>query len=398
MRKTGNFGLPTAGTAGGMDLHAPSAAGTFPAAIQLKEEITTMTRTRETGIMAAICAVMLAFCMTAAGCDNGTTPNNNQMFDPGAIPLTHDTFMDGRLTTYVKYNWYTFTGEEKKFYQIQWNSGGSDSYGDGTKTASSVYVTGFTDDGSLLFNAVSNGWTSLPTISPGNKTVFLMVTSANPGTYSIRYFNPAITPPQQAISISTAIGGPFGVSLSWSISNQTGDIEGYRVYRSSAADDEPTQLADVTTSISSYLDTGAAAGTMYHYQVKPWNDRGEGQGSRVVSLTRIAESDIRTLSFDDRVEDEMASTDQVHWYKFDAGTTGKTIDLIWNDRYSGDGTYTGDIIVSAYKIDGSSIFLNQDSAWTAPKTISNASGWVYLMVKSGNYYPGTYSLICTEKP
>jgi len=69
------------------------------------------------------------------------------------------------------------------------------------------------------------------------------------------------------------------------------------------------------------------------------------------------------------------------WYSFNV-TNGTTYYIWWNDKGEGDGTNTLDIKADAYYIaDGSSIFLEIDSAWTNPKIFkATSTGKVKLKV------------------
>jgi hypothetical protein len=73
------------------------------------------------------------------------------------------------------------------------------------------------------------------------------------------------------------------------------------------------------------------------------------------------------------------SSDQ--WYRFYV-IQGTTYYVWWNDGYSGDGSKTLDIIVSAYYSNGTPIFWEEDSAWTFPIPFySSSSGYIYLKVE-----------------
>jgi hypothetical protein len=312
------------------------------------------------------------------------TTNGSNGFDPGAIALTHNTFANGIMSNYDRFVWYKFSGESGKTYQIQWNSS---SHGDGTKTCTNVYVTAFSESGSVFFVNTADGWASSPTISPGNKTVYILVTTtSNGGTYDIRYFDSAATPPQQGLAISKTVGGPTWISLTWNSIIATG----YNLYRSTSEDGEYEKIATVTNT--TYTDRAANEGTNF-YKVSAYNSIGEGVTSKVVSTAYSTAEDItRGTSIDGRI----SAAGKNNWYKFTA-EAGKTYELRWNDSYQGDKTKTVDIYVSGFRSDSSSIFSDQDSAWTTPRTISGVSGIVYLMVRASGTTTGTYAIEYTEK-
>jgi uncharacterized repeat protein (TIGR02543 family) len=86
------------------------------------------------------------------------------------------------------------------------------------------------------------------------------------------------------------------------------------------------------------------------------------------------------------------------WYSFSV-TSGKTYYVWWNDSVpttGGDGTKTLNVRVNAsYYINGSSIFTDEDAAWTAPKQFkATSNGTVKLRVypnTSGN--TGTFAIV-----
>jgi len=71
------------------------------------------------------------------------------------------------------------------------------------------------------------------------------------------------------------------------------------------------------------------------------------------------------------------------WYTFNVAA-GTTYRVWWNESGNtfGDGSKSLDVYVSAYYSDGTSIFIDADSAWATPRTITpTANGTVYLKVK-----------------
>jgi hypothetical protein len=316
----------------------------------------------------------------------GTTEGNN-WFEPNAVLLTHNTFADGVMTNYARTAWYKFSGESGKTYQVQWNTA---IYGDGIKTCSHVYVTAFSDNGSIFFTNIYNGWASPQMIVPNSETVYLMVTTSDSGTYAIKYFAIAELPPQEPLTISAA-WEPGRISLTWN----SATAANYYLYRSTSADGEYEKIA--TLKDTSYKDTQLAGGATYYYKVSAFNSIGEGTQSQAVSIAYAAESTIIDLTSGTSLDGSISSAGESDWYKFTADS-GKTYEVKWNDSGQGDKTKTVDIRVSAFKSDGSSIFSNQDSAWTTPQTISNVSGTVYLRVNTySSSSTGTYAIEYAEK-
>jgi hypothetical protein len=340
--------------------------------------------------------LMLMGCPTEGGNENGNgnenengggTTEDDNWFEPKAVLLTHNTFADGVMTNYARTAWYKFSGESGKTYQVQWNSA---TYGDGTKTCSYVYVTAFSDSGSVFFTNTYNGWTSPQIIFPRSETVYLLVTTSYSGTYAIKYFDIGSLPPQEAMTLSAA-WEPWGIGLSWNSSAAAN----YYLYRSTSADGEYEKIA--TLKNTNYKDTQLAGGTTYYYKISASNSIGEGTQSQAVSIVYVAESTLIDLTSGTSQDGSISSAGEYDLYKFTA-ESGKTYEVKWNDLYQGDKTKTVDIKVSAFKSDGSSIFSNYDSAWTTPQTISNVSGAVYLRVNAfSNDRTGTYAIEYTEK-
>jgi hypothetical protein len=337
-----------------------------------------------------ISGIVLVFGLMLTGCptDGGGTTEDNNWFEPNAVLLTHNTFADGVINSYDKTAWYKFSGESGKVYQVQWNSS---TYGDGTKTCSYVYVTAFSDSGSVFFSDISNGWASPQIIFPKSETVYLMVTTSSSGTYAIRYFEIGSLPPQEVMTLSAAWEPWRGeeISLTWNSSAAAN----YYLYRSTSTDGEYEKIAILKNT--SYKDTQLVMGTTYYYKVSAYNSIGEGTQSQAVSIVYTAESTITTLTSGTSHDGSISSAGESDWYKFTADSR-KTYEVKWNDSYQGDNTKTVDIQVRAFKSDGTYIF-SQDSAWKTPQTISNVSGPVYLRVTAYSTGTGTYAIEYTEK-
>jgi hypothetical protein len=85
----------------------------------------------------------------------------------------------------------------------------------------------------------------------------------------------------------------------------------------------------------------------------------------------------------------ISAASEVHWYSFPAAS-GTFYFMRW-DETGGSGSYTGNIRVSAYQADGTTLFTTIDSGYTAPQTImGDYTGTVYLRV-SGSA-PGSYAV------
>jgi hypothetical protein len=95
----------------------------------------------------------------------------------------------------------------------------------------------------------------------------------------------------------------------------------------------------------------------------------------------------------------ISPTGDIDWYKFTA-VSGKTYLLTWDDGATpNSGTYTGDIMVTVYQSDGSTILKGIDCAGNgyASRIISGYTGTVYVKVQAYQQYswstpatPSTY--------
>jgi hypothetical protein len=92
----------------------------------------------------------------------------------------------------------------------------------------------------------------------------------------------------------------------------------------------------------------------------------------------------------------------VDWYSF-AATAGTTYRIWWNERsLDGNGTKTGDVVVGAWRADGTLIFggtnIDEDSGWADPQTIpaSATDSTVYVRIHpwgADPYTRGTYGVV-----
>lgn len=86
------------------------------------------------------------------------------------------------------------------------------------------------------------------------------------------------------------------------------------------------------------------------------------------------------------VDDSFTASTQINYYSFNV-ISGSTYYVWWNDRYSGNGTKTTDVYVTAQYSTGSSSeapFTRVDSAWGEPRSFTATStGTVTLSVSGG---------------
>jgi hypothetical protein len=80
------------------------------------------------------------------------------------------------------------------------------------------------------------------------------------------------------------------------------------------------------------------------------------------------------------VDGSVPSGSSVMWYSFNV-TSGTTYYVWWNDKYEGNSTKTGDVVVSASYSSGTDIFTVEDSGWDYPKSFTaSTSGTVKIKV------------------
>jgi hypothetical protein len=326
-----------------------------------------------------------------------------------AIALSITKWKNGSVAT-GEAKWYKFEATSGTSYRVQWkdknNKPASDNY------TSWVKVTAYQSDGTTnisTINETTSGWESPKTVSNVSGTVYLKIepyssSTSYAGTYTIRFFDPAIVVPQVPITISSASATPGStVVVSWNSVLSTSGVSGYRVYRSNTETGTFTQIgSDITSySTASYTDTNVIAGSTYWYKVAAYNSIGEGDKSDAKQSDTVPATSVGTSLTIGAAITEGTMATQVDWYKFEA-VSGTTYKLQWADSWEKpDGsTYTAVVRVSAFKSDGTPITGIQKTTlgWKTPKTISGVSGTVYIRVEAyissinGNPYTGTYGI------
>jgi len=319
-----------------------------------------------------------------------------------AITLSITKWKEGSVAT-GEAKWYKFDAASEAKYNVQWKDEDfSDDY------TAWIKVTAYKSDGTTKISGIdgATGWSYPRPVSGVSGTVYLKVEPYNSiasyaGTYAIRFYDPAVVVPQIPLSISSVKATPVpNIIITWSYIYSTGGVTGVNVYRSTSETGTYTKLGTVTgTLTSSYTDTTVTAGNTYWYKVASYNSVGERDKSDAMSDTVPNASSVKSLTVGTTstalTEDTIGT--EVIWYKFTA-TSGITYNVQWADSWQKpDGsTYTGDILVSAFKSDGTSIFQNYDDGWTSPRTVSSVSGTVYIKVEAyiynGAAKTGTYGI------
>jgi len=357
---------------------------------------------------------------TDNGTDNGTTNGadnstgtETETIDTAdgssieqAITLSITQWKEGEVAT-GEAKWYKFEAASETSYRVQWKDKYEKSDSD-TYTAW-IKVTAYQSDGttkiSNIDESASLGLTLPRTVSGVSGTVYLKVepyssNASYAGTYTIRFYDPAIVVPQVPMSISYVSATPVPtVVVSWDYS--TSGVTGYRLYRSSTETGEYTKIgADITNYYtSSYTDTSVSAGNTYWYKVAAYNSVGEGEKSDAKQSDTVPAASVGTsLTIGTEKTDCTISTaTQVDWYTFTA-VSGTTYKLQWEDHWDSStgsfssSSYTGVVQVSAFKSDGTPILRNSIEGWSYPSTVSGVSGTVYIKVIAYSTYTGTYGI------
>jgi hypothetical protein len=304
-------------------------------------------------------------------------------------------------------------------YFVWWNERGN---GDGTKTAN-VQVQARYDDDAIIFNNVNTGYANqwvdtswaAPTSFNADKTgtVDLRVRPlngliANIGSYGIVCSTSDTRPLKgSAELLSVAPNNPAGTPTTELILTFDTVVPGLSASDISLA--MPDSLFGVTKGtlsgtgpsynlgISSPLD-GTVTVTIRN------NDLLAITGSPQDVDVYADDSLIPTLVEDQWKNGELLEAGDIDWYKISL-TADTTYNIWWNgrpmDTRYGAGDKTGDVVVGAYKTDGTVIFGGTNVAvgdgWTTPQTISSTTdSTVYIRVRpynAGASYCGTYGIV-----
>jgi fibronectin type 3 domain-containing protein len=128
------------------------------------------------------------------------------------------------------------------------------------------------------------------------------------------------------------------VDLSWSA---VADATGYRVERSADAATW-TPVIDTPAGVTSYSDTGLAAGTTYHYRIMATNAAGASPPSPVVTATTEAAVDLTPPSPPAELTAVSAKRRvNLSWSaSTDAGGSGLAGYTVWRSTAGASGSFT----------------------------------------------------------
>jgi hypothetical protein len=327
-------------------------------------------------------------------------------------PLTLGSWVSGTLVNGTDVFWYQFT-ESPGAYRVQ----GDDTYGSGgynAKCSLWIYVING-NSGSIALDSQAMSYTTpRPVDIVSGDTVYVKVaasfsSNANIGSYAVRYYDPATSPPVAAPTISnpsptipSSVAIPGGCSIMWGWNTNSGPTpDSYKIYRSNSAtwDPSPVPIATVTGII--YFDSAVSAGTQYWYKVSAANTSGEGPSSTAITLTATTQlaASIPVLTLksgeDDWTNGSFAASTDEAWYQFTPTSSGVYL-LQWDDGYhTTTDTSLARSYVSAYKAaNGSTALARTVNGYTTPKSITVTLGeTVYVkVVPTSASYLGNYAI------
>jgi hypothetical protein len=318
--------------------------------------------------------------------------------------LTEDNWIDGDISSPGVVDWYTVTAAADTTYYLQWDDG----YNIGTGSSKTLYgsVSIYRSDGTPVFLTVG-GFMYPATVSVNaGEIVYVRVEgweTTVTGTYAIRYYDPATSPPQFYPSDIAVQGNPASSSvITWGLWDTLIDsATGYKVYR---ADTIGGTYEFVGTAIGgdspSFTDTPVSAGATYFYKVCAVNANGRGPFSPPVSdrIPVPAPGTGAALTVNAWTDGDISASGEVDWYTVTAGAAG-TYYVQYNDSYDGEGGKTLFGWISAYRSDGTPVFTRQFQRFTYPQEVGLSAGETISVRVEGHststpgvYTTGTYAV------
>jgi hypothetical protein len=354
---------------------------------------------------------------------------------PSATPLTISQWTDGEITAASNGAvWYSFNVTAGTAYNVWWNESGAN--GNNTKTLN-VSVRGFYSDGDSVsgFSTITTAWATAQSFtSTKSGTVYLKVTpytSTQTGTFGIVYNTGtpaerpdlAFTPPSTPLTADEWKDGTItssSGSVAWHSLTVTADTPYYFWWNESGINGNGIKALDISvtaydsegsvisgfssidtawTTAKSYTPT--ADGTLY-LRVAPYSSSNTGTYGIVYSETTTRPVVLFNppnpiaLTTDVWANGELTSSIREVWYSFTV-TSGTAYRVWWNDPYGGNSTKTGDVKVSGFYSNGTSIFTDVDTAWDTARTITaTANDTVYLKVIPYSSGSGTFGIVYSD--
>ncbi|MCL1836542.1 MAG: hypothetical protein FWG46_03240 [Treponema sp.] len=375
-----------------------------------------------------------------------TPPGNGTEASP--YQLAHNMWASGEISNKDGEVWYSFPVTEGTRYRIWWND---KKQGDGTKTgdiavaAKYKTINYFTFGSSGSSTTVDNGWNSAQLITGlEDDTILLRVvpydrSENNTGTYSIvystGYYRPGLAIPLTGnIWADGEITGTTPDYEHWYSFDVT-EGETYHVWwnkRGASYDGDGTKTGNI--AVMAYNQNGSTIfgnyGSSYDTVDRAWNApqtiTATANGAvylRVIASGRssssmgtygivyttgpvrpsiepfVAPSVAQALTANVWADGEIIDETGEDWYSFPV-TAGTTYRVWWNDSKQGNSYKNGDVAVSAWHQNGTTLFggMNNivDSGWTTAQSFTAASnGTVYIRViplNRDNAGAGTYGV------
>jgi hypothetical protein len=338
-----------------------------------------------------------------------------------ATPLLENLWADGNLQDLNVLDWYKITVSAGTTYYVWWNDSAN---GDDSKTAD-VAVGAWKADGTNIFGSsnttVDHGWSgsSVPqTIPPSatDSTVYVRVrswggTNSNYlGTYGVVYSSVNSRP---AVRYPDDIPVTFN-SVSANGESGTATTELTLVFSEAIAN---LSAADITLNMNGPFSftkgTLSGNGPSYTLGVSSAMDgtlivKVEKKGyyitgsPQTVDIHGSGSIAINPLVEGVWTDGELLSGSSVDWYTITA-SVGKTYRIWWNDENAGDGSKEADVVVGAWRANGTNIFggsiTSVDSGWSTAQSFTvTENGTVYVRVmpyNTNNTFAGTYGIVFT---
>jgi len=265
-----------------------------------------------------------------------------------------DTLLSANTTYYYKVSSYNSSGESSLSTYYDYATTSSSSGGLGSEFNPISLGAGIWTDGSITLSG-SAVWYSFNVAYGNSYYIWLNDSDASQGK---------------------TLDAKVSASYSSGTSIFTGSDSAYTTAQSFTASSSTT----VKIKVESLGGSGTGTFAVAYNTSSTRPTASSGTETYPVSLTAGVWSDGVITSYDSDV-----------WYSFN-GTSGTTYYLWWNDSYSGNGTKTTDVYVTAYNSDDTEILSYTDSSWTYYSSISpSSSGTIKIKVDGSS--TGTFALV-----
>jgi hypothetical protein len=309
------------------------------------------------------------------------------------ITLTENKWAEGNITSGAaeKEIWYSFDVTNGATYYVWWNDRGS---GDNTKTLDVRVDAYYINDSSIFYGDF--GWNTAQSFKANStgkiKLKVYPYSSGNTGTFAITYSTINTRPTPYTVTFNSNGGSgtiaPMTVPSGTSITLPKGD-----------------SLSKSGCTFAGWSTAASGPGNVTYYSADASYTFKDNITLYAVWISTLTGDGTETSPFQ-LIEDTWAdgviitsnNTDQEVWYSFNV-TSGTTYYVWWKDVSGGDTSKTLDIKVSAYYNNNSTIFTNEDTAWSIPESFTTTSDdTVKLKVipYANDSKPGTFAIVFSE--